>query len=53
VECELQESYGFLENEVTLVMSRDELQQLRIALSMAQMYLPSHGILSEFLDATD
>lgn len=53
MECEFQDSYGFLENEVTLVMSRDELRQLRLALSLAQMYLPGHGIIRDFLGSTD
>ena len=53
MECEFQDSYGFLENEVTLVMSRDELRQLRLSASLAQVYLPNHDILRDFLGATD
>lgn len=53
MECEFQDSYGLLENEVTIVMSRDELQQLRIAISLAQVHLPSQGVLRDFLGATD
>lgn len=53
MECEFEDSYGLLENEVTLVMSRDELHQLRIAISLAQMYLPDQGIFRDFLGATD
>lgn len=53
MECEFQDSYGFLENEVTIVMSRDELHQLRIAISLAQAHLPTQGILRDFLGMTD
>lgn len=53
MQCEFEDSYGLLENEVTLVMTRDELHQLRMAASLAQVYLPSHGILRDFLGATD
>ena len=53
MECEFQDSYGLLENEVTLVMSRDELHQLRMAISLAQAYLPNQNILRDFLGATD
>ena len=53
MECEFQDSYGFLENEVTLVMSRDELHQLRVAISLAQIHLPDQNIFRDFLGATD
>lgn len=53
MECEFQDSYGLLENEVTLVMTRDELHQLRLAASLAQAYLPNQSILRDFLGATD
>lgn len=53
MECEFQDSYGFLENEVTLVMSRDELRQLRVAISLAQIHLPNQNIFRDFLGATD
>ena len=53
MECEFQDSYGLLENEVTLVMSRDELQQLRVAISLAQIHLPNQNIFRDFLGATD
>lgn len=53
MECEFQDSYGLLENEVTLVMSRDELQQLRLAVSIAHIHLPNYDIFRDFLGATD
>ena len=53
MECEFQDSYGFLENEVTLVMSRDELHQLRVAISLAQIHLPNQNIFRDFLGSTD
>lgn len=53
MECEFQDSYGLLENEVTLVMSRDELHQLRVAISLAQAYLPQQNIFRDFLGSTD
>lgn len=53
MECEFQDSYGLLENEVTLVMSRDELNQLRMAVSLAAVHLPGQEILQTFLGATD
>lgn len=53
MECEFQDSYGLLESEVTLVMSRDELHQLRVAISLAQIHLPEQSIFRDFLGATD
>lgn len=53
MECEFQDSYGLLENEVTIVMSRDELRQLRCAAAVAQVHIPHHDILRDFLVATD
>jgi hypothetical protein len=53
MECEFEDSYGLLQNEVTIVMTRDELQQMRVAISLAQVYLPQQGILRDFLGATD
>lgn len=53
MECEFEDSYGLLENEVTLVMSRDELKQLRMAISLAVVHLPGQPILEDFLGATD
>lgn len=53
MECEFQDSYGLLENEVTLVMSRDELHQLRVAISLAQIHLPNQNIFRDFLGSTD
>ena len=53
MECEFQDSYGLLESEVTLVMTRDELQQLRLAVSLAQIHLPDYDIFRDFLGATD
>mgnify|MGYP007089741616 CR=1 FL=1 len=53
MECEFEDSYGLLENEVTIVMTRDELLQMRMAVSLAQAHLPQQGILRDFLGATD
>lgn len=53
MECEFEDSYGLLENEVTLVMSRDELQQLRLAISIAHIHLPTYDIFRDFLGSTD
>lgn len=53
MECEFEDSYGLLQSEVTLVMSRDELHQLRMAVSLAAVHLPEQDILRTFLGATD
>lgn len=53
MECEFQDSYGLLENEVTIVMTRDELKQMRLAASLAVIHLPQQRILDDFLGATD
>lgn len=53
MECEFEDSMGLLQNEVTLVMSRDELSQLRFAASLAIVHLPNQTILQTFLGATD
>lgn len=55
MEVETQESFGLLENDVIIAMTRQELNDLRLLLSLARYYL--HPALSEvgdeFLQATD
>lgn len=53
VECETQESFGLLQSEVIIVMTRDELMQMRLAVSLAAVEFPKQQIFQDFLGATD
>lgn len=44
---------GLVEHEVAILMSNDELAQMRLAASLALFYLPSYSILDDFLDSTE
>jgi hypothetical protein len=48
----VEDSYGWLEYECTIALNIDELQQLRLALSLARVYVDV-PIIDEFLDMTD
>lgn len=47
------DSHGIIENDIAIFMSSDELNQLRLASSLALFYLPEHTIFDEFLEATE
>jgi hypothetical protein len=55
MEAEFQDSFGLLENEVIIAMTRDELRRLRVMISLGQHYLhPAFSAIGrEFLNATD
>lgn len=55
MEVETQESFGLLENDVIIAMTRQELNDLRLLLSLARHYLhPSTSAVGDdFLQATD
>jgi hypothetical protein len=55
MEAEFQDSFGLLENEVIIAMSRDELKRLRVMISLGQHYLhPAFSAIGNiFLDATE
>jgi hypothetical protein len=53
MEIEYQDSFGMLEHDVIIALSRDELHQLRLACSLAKFYLPQFSILEDFLVLTD
>lgn len=55
MQAECQDSFGLLENEVLVAMSREELKRLRMMISLGQYYLhPAFcSVGKEFLDATD
>lgn len=52
MELDIAHSYGWLQNDVTIAMSMDELQQLRFAVSVAQAHV-QQPIFDDFLDMTD
>jgi hypothetical protein len=53
MDIEYQDSFGMLEHDVIIALSRDELHQLRLATSLAKFYLPQFAILEDFLVLTD
>lgn len=53
MELERLDNFDFIENDIAIFMSSDELNQLRLAASLALFYLPEHQIFENFLDATE
>jgi hypothetical protein len=55
VEAEFHDSYGLLEHEVIVAMTRDELNRLRMMISLGRYYLhPAFSAIGDvFLDVTE
>lgn len=53
MELEITHSYGWLEYECSLALNMDELQQLRLAMSLAKAHGVDVAIIDTFLAMTD
>jgi hypothetical protein len=52
MELEVNDSYGWLRYDCNIALNIDELQQLRLAMSLARVHV-SVPIIDEFLEMTD